>query len=265
MNILNSLKGAFALLRKEPKVFIPRFTTTLLYTLYTIYSVMLTADLYLNQSDPAYLESNAGRIILLVVSSIVLFLIDIVSYAMYPKIVEDHKRGGKISLSEALSSALGIWRIVGALAILIFVLLFLAEILIGMSLFYFMATGSKIPVLLSVLIVLALIIIFGILVFSVVPVAVLEKKGAYESFRKSIAMGLKHKKELFQVNIFFILLVLPTTILISLTALKGEFSYPAAIAFAIVRFLQAMVYTYVSVSNPYIYMDLPEVNKSTPE
>ena len=263
MDVLNALRGSLLLLKTTPKVFVPRLLTTALYTVYALYSMNLAADIYLHQSDPAYLSQNSGRVLLLFASVIVLYLIDIVSYAMYPKIVEDHSKGSEISLIKALSNALAAWPALLLLASILLVILFIVATATAVFEVMYLASGSWVYPLISLLFAICLLLAFAVLMFFFVPVAVTERMGVLKSLKKSFEMGMSYKKELFEVNILFAILMIATMILIGVFEFQGETPYLAMTAFIIFRLLQAIIYTYISVSNPYIYVALKNVNKAS--
>ena len=264
MDVLNSLRSATELLRKEPKAFVPRIVTTLLYTFYTLYSIGLAADFYANQTNQAYLQENSLKIVFLLLSALLIYLIDVVSYAMYPRIVEDHHKGRGISLRKALSSAAAAWRTVILVAALIYLVLLLVMLPTAFFQLLYLDSGNSAYILLSALVSVAILIVFAILAFFVIPISVIEGRGALESLKESVRLGIQHKSELLKVNVFYAILALATTILVAFAQLTNHLSYLAITLFIIVRLVQAVVYTYISVTNPYVYLHLKEVNKTLP-
>jgi len=103
-------------------------------------------------------------------------------------------------------------------------------------------------------IVLAIILVFAMLVFFVIPVAVIEKKGFIQTFRESFKLSLKHKWDVLRINLVFLFLTLLTLAIGMLSGFQGSAGYLAILLFALVRFIQATIYTYISVINPYFYV-----------
>jgi hypothetical protein len=89
----------------------------------------------------------------------------------------------------------------------------------------------------------------------------LEKRGVIDSFRQSMSLGLKHKGDLLKINLIFLLLLAVTMVLGAVQGSGTMASALAMLAFLIVRLVEAVVYTYLSVTNPMAYLAV-RVNKS---
>lgn len=243
------LKESLKLLIKKPKVFIPRLVTTLLYSFY----ILLLGKILIDLSSG--ITSALWNDILSLIPFIVLLPpIDLITYAMYPSMVHDYQSGREISLLNSFKKAIRAWRVILALLILLTVLF--VTFLFIMSLFSIalITTKNVLFLFLTIFIILALIIISAILLFFVVPIAVIENKGVIDSFRESFQLGLRHKGNLFRVNLFFMALMLITFLIVMVTNFQGILAYYAILLFVITRFLQALIYTYICIINPYFYI-----------
>lgn len=265
MPLLKILQESLKLLYREPKIFVPRLITTALYTAVMVYAAGVTSQIaeatgYFQGDaasiDPAVVRALLGDLVAVLVSLLFLLLVDLVSYAMYPALIRDHSAGRPISLLGSLKEALGAWRILAVLGVV--VVLFALAGSVFMALFQFMAleTGELSFYLFAAFIVLAAALVLLVLLFFVVPVGVLEKKGVLDAFRHGFALSVRHKKDLFAINLFFLILTTVTFALMVLaeTQYQGLVAYSSIILFIFVRVVQAVIYTYICVVNPYFYI-----------
>jgi hypothetical protein len=263
MDIREALTGSLRLLTREPKVFLPRLVTTMLYSLFTLYSIGLTAD-FMVMRDPQLVAGFIWKVAALLALLPAIYLIDILSYAMYPRIVADYQGGKKVNLTTALKDAVRIWRVVVALGLTVFTFLVFVMTVSGFLQYLTAVTGNILYTILSALLALMLLLVFSVVVFFVVPTAVLDNKGVRESFGESIRLGLRYKGALLKLNLLFTLLVLATMLFVFTAELMDTMSAASMLVFILIRLLQAIVYTYVSVTNPLVYLQL-RVNKTPGE
>jgi hypothetical protein len=262
MTLTGILKESFKLLYKEPKIFLPRFVTTGLYTIVIIYlakvSSQITAGLdypghAAAQVDPQVLSSIFRDILPLMLFLAFIASIDFVSYGMYPALVRDFYEKKPVSLKKSLKEALGAWKVI---------LLFGAVTAFTAGLIVLpLQIASAQDVLLYALLSLGgfgIAFIVIVLLFFVVPYAVIEKKGVAEAFRRGIGLSIRHRKDVFSINVVLITISLGTFALMTFTEMTGQGAIAAAsiILFIIIRAVQALVYTYISVVNPYFYMQI---------
>jgi hypothetical protein len=263
VDIRQVLVEALKLLKTKPKVFVPRLVTTLMYSLFTLYSIGLTAD-FMVMRDPQMVAVFLQKVVFLFMALPPLYFVDILSYAMYPRIVEDHQSGRPVNLTKALEDGLRAWRVVVALGLTVFVFLILVLISSGSLQYLAFLTGNIVFTIMSALLALILTLFFAVIVFFVVPAAVLDNKGVGDSFRESLKLGLKHKGALLKLNLIFALLVFATMSLVFIADVTDSAPLVSISLFIVVRLLQAVVYTYVSVTNPLMYLQV-RVNKSGEE
>jgi hypothetical protein len=262
MALLSILKNSLKLLYKEPKIFVPRFITTALYSLSIIYLAGVVSEI-LKVWDPSGNSVPDRRIIMsfmenlipLIVSMLFLYFVDLFSYAMYPAIVKDHYEKKPISLRRATKEALGAWKI-------LIVFIVVATALMGIfALLVSLLRLQKIDIisyLVVALLILVALVVSSLLLFFVLPVAVVEKRGVRESFSRGIKLSIKYKKEVLQINIIFLVLIGITYVLMIFTELKysGILAALSILLFLTVRVFEAIIYTYISVVNPYFYMHI---------
>jgi membrane-anchored glycerophosphoryl diester phosphodiesterase (GDPDase) len=105
----------------------------------------------------------------------------------------------------------------------------------------------------------ALILVVSILFFFVMPIAILEEKGIVASMSESITLGLKHKNELLKVNLILMVLAIVTMLAGLMFESTGFIVLLALAGFVAIRLLQAILYTYMYVVNPYFYLKIKEV------
>ncbi len=247
------LSGAFSLLLGEPRIFLPRLATTALYSVLTLYAVGLAAE-SLSMGSPAEVSALVWKSAFLVSALPLLYFIDILSYAMYPRMVFDLRSTGKVSLRKALADALRAWRVVVALGLAAFAALVLAASTAGILQYMTYVTGNWLFTLLAAAFAVALALAFSVAAFFIIPSAVLDGAGVSESFRKSLQLGLAHAGGLFKLNLFFLFLVSATLLLAFITEVSGTMSAGSVVLFIVLRIIQAVVYTYVTVANPLAYM-----------
>lgn len=263
MDLREILRSSLSLLQSEPKLFVPRLIMSILYTVFTLYSVGLTAD-YLEVSDPASVSSFIWKIAALFTLLPALYFLDILSYAMYPSMVADSRLGRPLSLKAALRDGLRAWRIVVALGLSIFAFLILLVTVAAPLQYLTYTTGNIGYTILAAVLGLALILGFSVIVFFVVPSAIYEGRGVMESFKESVRMGLRHKGDLLKLNLLFTLLVATTMLAAFWAELEDSMTLAAALLFLVVRLAKTVVYTYVSVVNPLAYLSV-RVKKAAPE
>jgi len=259
MNAISVLKESLILIKKEPKVFAPKLVTTALYSFYAIWAASLA--LRASQiADPAKVDvSLMNEVFLLFGFMIALYFIDLVSYAMYPSIVSDYNNKKPINLFKSLLEALKSWKTIIFFGFMLLMLLFTlmaAAVFIQLSIMY-----SAMPSLawITAPITVALILVVSILFFFVMPIAILERKGMVASVSESITLGLKHKNELLKVNIALMVLALITMLAGFVFESTGFIALLALAGFIAIRLLQAILYTYIYVVNPYFYLKIKGV------
>lgn len=260
MDLIQIFIESLGLLSKKPRVFIPRFLTTGLYSVYLLALAYLTLEVNrIVLSVELSPEAVRGMLpllllylFLILISALFLYFIDLLSYAMYPSIVRDYQDGREINLRKALGEALGKWKVLLVLEILII----LASGISSLIFFLFYVLDQSIGgfMILGLLVVFLLIMGFAVLIFFVVPTAIIENKGVLDSFRNGVKLGLEYRNDLIRLNLFFLILAIITLSLGMLSNLQGIVGVSAIVSFLIIRFFQALVYTYISIVNPYLFL-----------
>ncbi|RLI92775.1 MAG: hypothetical protein DRO94_00625 [Candidatus Altiarchaeales archaeon] len=256
MTLYKILLESVVLLLKRPKLFVPRLITTFLYSLYTLFIARFTIDVINFNLHENFFGFVMPRISAMLLAVIILYFIDIVSYAMYPALLRDYKMGKKIELIKAFKESISLWRLLLVMGVITFVFIFI--IMAILSLFIFLTIILNNPYLLIIpgFIAVIGILIFVILMFFVIPIAVIENKGPIQSIRESICLGLRYKGDLLKVNLFFLVLICVSFIVIIMTEMNisDMVSISAIILFIVARVFQAIIYTYICVANPYLYL-----------
>ena len=263
MNLREILSGSVSLLKSQPKAFIPRLVMSVLYTAITLYLVGLTAE-FMQVMDSAAVSSFIWRIAVLFIWLPILYFLDILSYAMYPRMVKDHRMGRKMSLSAALKDALHSWRVIMALGLTIFAFLILLVTVAAPLQYLSYSTGNVSYTVLAALLALVLVLAFSVLVFFVVPASIIEGMGVRDSFAASFKLGLLHIKNLLGLNLMFTFMVAVTILFAFWTELEDRLTLLGVASLLAVRCAQTIVYTYVSVANPLAYLSV-RVKKAAPE
>lgn len=261
------VKAAFGVLVEEPKVFMPRIATTIIYSALIFHAAGLSVNLsYALALESAKNSPNAytavqpytNKIIFLGLLSAASFVLDVLSYAMYPSLVEDHKNGRKTSLNKALRRALRQWKTLLAFSLTMLSIL-LAFILSFLLVYEKIISAGRIILLPPALALMLLAFItVSVLTFFIIPASVIEEKGALHAYKKSFSMGLRHKGEVIKATVFFMAVGFATILAATLAGFRGASAALAFTAYAITRIIQTVSYTYMNIINPYLYLRLEE-------
>lgn len=253
VNLARILSESLVLLKSEPKLFIPRLLTTALYSLATLCIASFSAQA-LNRAIPA--ETFLTQSLLIFSAMPLLYLLDVTVYAMYPVMVSDRAASKKLSLKRALSTALKSYKTLAAFAFAVFAYALAVSAIAAPMLVHFMREGDILMASILALLVFAALIAFSTLMFFVVPSATISGKGIAASFWESMSLGLKHKFDIIKLNLFFALLAAATMYLVFSSELSGKPDFIALSSFVLLRLMQALIYTYLSVVNPNAYLGL---------
>jgi hypothetical protein len=269
MRVTQILKESFVLLKKEPKLFIPRFITTALYSVVLLYTAKLTAEMmqatgYYSDAtatpDPQVITTLLGGAFILLFSVIILLLVDLFSYAMYPILIRDYYKGAKTNLRKSFKEAFGAWKMILVLWVLIMVFSTFLGLILTIFQTLTLETGDSLYYLMALGVVLLAVLFLLIALFFVMPAAAIEKKGIICTFREGFNLSMKYKTDVIIINIFFIALTLLTLGIITYSEMKFSegLAILAGLIFILTRIFEAVVYTYISVVNPYFYMKVAE-------
>ncbi len=272
MGLLSILLDSIRLLRAEPKIYLPRIFTTAIYTAFVLYtaklSVELTRTIMLAQLRaeamgvlPDFgeaLSGFSGSLVFFLAFFLFAYAVDILSYGMYVRIVSDYQARRPIKLLEALKDALRRGKTLLALSLVILAFMtgiFILYLLLGSA---FLLTRSALYPVLALLVLLAGLITFALIFFFSIPVAMTEGKGALNAVSISARLGFKHRGVVIKTNLVFAGLIFATLLVAMFTDFSGSIGAAAVITFAVGRLFQALVYTYISVVNPAVYLYLEE-------
>lgn len=259
MQLKKTLKESFKLLKKHPLLFVPRFTTTALYSVY----MLASADILISASDltSAQAASDLVWALTAVIASLpLLYAADMISYAMYPSLVEDARSDKRADLLKALRRALSSWKQLAAFAFATLGFMMLVSTVSGGLYVFATLTGNFLYVFVSALLAAALTLAYASAVFFVVPAAVADSKSVAESFSSSIRLAKKNLSPLLKANTVFAFLALASLAFALTVEGAGSSAILLAAAYVLSRLVQATVYTYLCVANPVMYLDLRRYN-----
>jgi hypothetical protein len=277
MQLVEVFKESLKLMKHEPKVFVPRILMSGLYTfliLYTTKFVLEISRAIKSETEfarQAGLAPDLGRALSQFSTEVWIFflfvvfvsIVDLLTYGMYARITSDFHSKVPVSLLRALKEAfrnMGGLLLIGTLATL-FVGIFsvISLIFVGM---YFLTQNYAFSVVALAVIAVA-IVLFPIVFFLAVPIAIVEKCGAKRAILKSTSLGIKHKGPVVKTNFLFLALLFITMVVVALTEfdIRNPVTLGAIILFIITRIFQAIVYTYISIVNPAIYLSVEEVSE----
>ncbi len=249
MKILFILKESLRIIKEEPKLFIPRIFTTAFYTLFLLKVAKLVV---LSQVSPG--KEVLQGLVFLGLFSLLLLALDIITYGMYSVMAEDYHRGKEISLVRALKNALKQGKALLLLGIAAIIFLSISMIFILMPAALAIALNIPALALLSLLAALMAIVIFALIFFFAIPSAVIDRLGSLEALSLSYNLGMKNRKEVIGLNLFFSFLIIFTILVASATEMQGRAFTLALILFIAGRLIQALVYTYISVATPTAFL-----------
>ncbi|HLC92253.1 MAG TPA: hypothetical protein VJH23_00945 [archaeon] len=246
-----TLQSSLRIFLENPKFILPKLLISFLYSITILLTASVAADVL---ADPAL--SLLPMLLALLLAVLAVGVLDIVVSAMYPFLVKDALARRKVSIFSSLKQvASNAGKILPPLLILeagvlaaIFILSIpLSILIVSESDYSLIFTG------IYVLLILAAVFFF----YTLYPLVAFEKLGALESFRRSIAISLKNKRDVAKATILSLLLsVLSLAIAFAIEYFpQDEGTALFWFAFIIIRFLTAYVYTYMYVLNPVFYLN----------
>ena len=259
MRILNILSQSLSLALKSPKAFIPRTLMTVLYSIFHLTLAKITSSMLTQNIDPL---TALTVLLFLTAFTPLLFFIDLLSYAMYPSIVEDLRKNEKINLTKAFKKSLKIIPTILGLGVVI--IIFTIIEFIGFFLAYYAYTvlqNMPLTVIFG-LTTLVIMLVFSALLFFVMPQAVYDNQGIINNFKKSASYAVKDSVNVIGLNIVFLIFVFVSMGLAFFEDYGGETWILAATAYIFVRAIQAILYTYLGIVNPTAYLSLDSLNSS---
>ncbi len=256
-----TLRDSFEIFSREPKFILPKLVIAFLYSILILYTADLALDV-LVFSNPDNMMPLLVTALILFGSTIVVSLADIFVGSMYPIMVEQVRKTKKLGLRKSFSDALA-----GAKAtmpsIIVVELLFLAlSFVISIPLSIFIVEESDYFVLFSMVYVglLVAVVFFFYLIY---PVVVFEKRRVVDSLKRSVQLSMDNAGEIVKATmVSFLLSGLSFVLAFAIEFFPASESSPLFwVAFVVVRFLTAYVYSYLFVLNPVFYFNYAGARK----
>lgn len=275
MQLIAVFKESLVLMRKEPRVFVPRIFTTILNTAFVLYAATISLGVSRAINRGIEISKSTGAapdiggslsplsddLMIFAAFFLLVYVVDILTYAMYVTIASDFHEGKQISLVRALKNAISGARTLLLIGIVasVFVGIFIAIYLIFGRLY--ISTQNMMFLLAALLVMLLAIVAFALVFFFAVPVAMVEGRGTKSAVLKSASLGMKHRGTVIKVNFLFVALVFFAMVAVMLTEVHGFIAVSAIALFILTRLFQAIVYTYISIVNPALYLSIEEVEE----
>ena len=255
MKFSQLLKEAFQILKKEPKLFLPKIIVAALFSIEIIvFAYILLNFPFVTTSEltPEQINQAIQLFPLLIgtlIYAIFLIILDVLVNSMYPPMIKDFKDGKKVSLRSGLN--VGKKRIFIVLPVI-----FLTALIIEIPLVFFTNYVVKNSIEFNIWLIAPFMILLSFILviffYLLYPVSVLENRGVFETIKTTISLSKKNFKKVALGSIIPMLLSL-VSIFISFYV----FSFPGLlIVFILLRFLVAIIYTYHMVLDPAIYFDV---------
>ncbi|MCK4883388.1 MAG: hypothetical protein KAS30_00825, partial [Candidatus Diapherotrites archaeon] len=265
--VVVSLKESFEFMCDEPKVFLPRVFTTILWSFFMIYYVKVLTRFsidFMGSFDPLIVLDYAQDFQFLIVVILFLELLDVVVSGIYPSLVNQLKKKEKVSFSKALHSMKKsiptLLLVSGFMIVLAFLLIFsvfsLIFYLFSFSDVLFGFTVSLVVVLCSMI----LLVVFYVFFYFSFPIAVLEKKGFVSTVLSSWSSGKQNFPLVFAM---FVVSMISASI-VSFSEITIQTNPDIAlvaqvigvIGFLISRVINLLSVTYNSVLNTDVYLNV---------
>jgi hypothetical protein len=253
MPILIIFTDSFALLRKQPKLFLPKIIVAFLYGLVMLITAEFTIlffDQYTSGTLSNPMEIISFAIVLLILDFAV-FFVDVFTNALYPKLISDFFNNKKISLMSSAKSLRG--KIIKIFLSMVFIEMLLAVplSLIGALLVF---TQNFFVLVIFIMGFLIFYLVLTAVFYFIYPVAVLQENFFLKLY--STATKLSRKK----ISKVLLLSVLPFLISVFSFVLAFLARNPGfLLLFIIMRFLMAFLQTYHWVLNPTAFLKYDEI------
>jgi len=234
MALREILRESFEMLMDKPKMFIPRFISTSISTLWVlsfpgIYSGNLSA---VNMESMIYYLSSMPLIVLLGVFVSV----------MLAEMVAD-----KPFLKKSFLKTLDRWKTILGVTVGILASTILFYITVSIGFFLSLSTGSLIFTGLGALVSLVLALGFSFAIFFL-PISITENERLLKSFKASMGASKRNSKEVALLMIFGI------GLLGVAFSMQGTLQSVGVAGFVVSRFISAVMTTYLFVVSPKMYM-----------
>ena len=257
MRFIDALIDSFILLKKEPKLFIPKifiaaFYGTLMLCLMSIFTPFLellsTADI---MEAALYAREIFSSLLVLFIISIFAIVVDVFVNAMYPKMVEDFYNKKRISFKEAAKSALGRSFTVMPSVFIALIIYLVVSLPFILYMTVALMANDVFGIMLSLVFLLIVEFAVTFIFYLLYPVSMLEKQGVFGTLGKSFFLGKKHFGNVSKATVLQMFLSLASLVL---AAVAGDPAF--FVLFIISRFLTALIATYIFVLNPVVYLGI---------
>ncbi|MEM4662633.1 MAG: hypothetical protein QXM75_01270 [Candidatus Diapherotrites archaeon] len=259
MGFFAFLREAFLLMLKKPALFLPKILVTIFYSIVMLYFAKLLIenaslfDIVIKGEVVSTEDINAMRdliapMLLLIFFMLIAYVIDILVNAMYPTLIEDFYRNGKISLKKAFFVSIkNFYRIVPlgfGLLVLVSLPITAAQIMFA-QLNQNFAQIALFGLLLAIIGALCIVLIF----YFVYPAVILHRKPISKCLKYNFELVRKNKRSVAGASIISLI----STVLSLGLSFIAVFEPIFVVLFFVERFLVTILFTYNSILNQVIY------------
>ena len=256
-SLIEILRNSFVVLKKEPKLFVPKIFLSLLWGAFLLYYTFFLKELlqenslFQNTVSASLAQGFLLKLFFLFGIFLIIFVIDsIINYA-YPLMIQNYLN--KKSFSIVLSVKLVLKDFFKVIIPIIFSFILMIIVLIPFVAVFVLFVFQKNFLFSTVMAVITFIatIILAVIFYFIYPVAVIEKKGLI-SVVNTVKKARKNLKEAFFGTFIFSIISLISALIVSF-AETDTISVIALIVFALLRIITAVLATYSMVLNPLLY------------
>jgi len=246
LDIISILKNSSEILRKHPILFIPKLFIAILYGAITLFGIGLARDFFpmatnLNNISLAVAQSILFFGAVLLISTIVIYFLDLFFAGLYPVLIEQ-ARVGKISFKKAFLESKGTIRVLFIAGVVVTVLLMIVSFIESLFSSYFKLDAY------SIVLYFVIAFMFIFLFYFLYPVIVFKKKSVLFSFKQSLSGTLLNKKSVFLFSIIpFFASIIKFWLAIFSTTLE------LLIIFWVLTIITGIIYSVHAVSNQLLY------------
>jgi len=252
MKFFGFLKEAFEVLKRNPKLFVPKLVVAGVYGVSLVLGAIILRDFMpivasinnssLTSEQLLFLSRSASFMLFSFFWLVFSLAVDVFVNAMYPVLLRDFKAKKSISFKRAFHSA---WK--RSLVVFPAVLLALLPLAILLETAFFLSSAPALFVFLIVALVAALL--YGFAFYYIYPVLVLEKVSVFSGLKRSVSMSAANTPITLKAS------VIPFGVsLLNLYLAFDIFNPLNFFLFVTTRFFIAVLSTYNMVLNPVLYM-----------
>ena len=251
---VKTLGESFGFFSENPLFIVPKLVVAALYSILIVLTAGLVVDVFDAVSSGS--QELLFTALLFFGATILLSIVDIFVGSMYPLMVEQVKKGKKVGLRSAFFGALKNARVVLPSLVVVELGFVLLLGLVSAPLALLALSSDGFFVLFTVVYVVAVLAIV-FLFYLLYPVVVFERLSIFSSLKRSVSLSLKNRGDVAKATLLSFVFSLVSFAL----AFAIEF-FPQEegtmlfwVAFIIVRFFTAYVYSYLYVLNPVFYFN----------